>query len=83
MKYTTLNDIMTLKEILNQKRDMIKAYERFAQEQKDHYHTMTDRQLKKAIKEVQEAEADIAKEKLWCEKAEAKIREFYKPAMAM
>lgn len=83
MKYTTLNDILTLKEILNQKRDMIKAYERFAQEQKDHYHTMTDRQLKKAIKKVQEAEADIAKEKIWCEKAEAEIRKFYRPAMAM
>lgn len=80
MKYTTIWEIQSLKNILAAKRDMIKAYEGMIFDIRVSYPTLSNDKLVEAISEVREMEKTIKAELAWCDKAEAEIARFFAPA---
>jgi len=81
MKYTmTIRDIEELRSHIETKRTVIAAYERLIEHLRSKYRTMTDKQLAKAVLDVQAMKRDIADERVWIRKAEDQIKKFYRPA---
>ena len=81
MKYATLEEILEIKQLLNEKNERIAALEKMLDDVTARYMSMTDAQLKEAIRDIEGTRKEIAEEKKWCEWAKAKIRKFYRPAI--